>query len=141
MTKKIYLLLFSIIGIITIASCTEKTDTVKLTIASEKRLADAGATTMEVFQVKEGDEQEWTYFYNTIDGFTYEPGYEYVLEVKKETLEEPIPADASSIKYTLVKEVSKTEKTSENMLKGIEEEVMKEIEKLLETVAEEATEE
>lgn len=114
--KKIGLLLISALALFT--ACDNAKDTVKMTVASEKRMA-MGVAPMEVLQVKEGDATEWSFFYSNIEGFNYEPGYEYVLEVKKEQLEQPTPADASSIKYTLVKEVSKTEKTSENMLEGI----------------------
>lgn len=101
-----------------LSSCTTAKDTVKMTVASEKRTA-MGVAPMEVLLVKEGDAKDWSFFYSNIDGFTYEPGYEYVLEVKKEDVATPMPADASSIKYTLVKEISKTQKTSENMLESI----------------------
>ena len=57
-------------------------------------------------QVKEEGQQNWTLFYDQIEGFTYEPGYLYQLKVRKETVENA-PADASSIKWTLVEEVSK----------------------------------
>ncbi|QQY34713.1 DUF4377 domain-containing protein [Chryseobacterium gleum] len=64
---------------------------------------------MKCLQVKENDSENWTNFYSSIEGFTYEPGYEYVLKVKTEKIENP-PADASSIRYTLVEQVSKTKK-------------------------------
>lgn len=114
--KKIGLFLIAAISIL--SSCTTAKDTVQMTIASEKRIA-MGVGPMEVLQVKEGDAKEWSFFYSNIEGFTYEAGYEYVLEVKKEEVAAPVPADASSIKYILVKEVSKTKKTSENMLESI----------------------
>ena len=114
--KKIGLLLVACIAIL--ASCSTTKDTEQITVASEKRMA-MGVAPMEVLQVKEGNAREWTFFYSDIEGFNFEEGYEYVLEVKKENLPEPVPADASSIKYTLVKEVSKTKKTSENMLESI----------------------
>nr|WP_317207113.1 DUF4377 domain-containing protein [Chryseobacterium arthrosphaerae] len=60
-------------------------------------------------QVKEKASDSWENFYSNIEGFTYEPGYEYVLKVKTEKIANP-PADASSIKYTLVEQVSKTKK-------------------------------
>ncbi len=69
----------------------------------------AGAGRMQCMQVKESASENWTNFYSHIEGFTYEPGYEYVLKVKTEKIENP-PADASSIKYTLVEQVSKTKK-------------------------------
>ena len=69
----------------------------------------AGAGRMKCMQVKESVSAEWTNFYSSIEGFTYEPGYEYVLKVKTEKITNP-PADASSIKYTLIEQVSKTKK-------------------------------
>lgn len=69
-----------------------------------------GVAPMKCLQVKENASGNWTNFYSNIEGFTYEPGYEYVLKVKTEKIENP-PADGSSIKYTLVKQVSKTKKT------------------------------
>jgi heat shock protein HslJ len=57
-------------------------------------------------QVKEAGQENWTFFYDQIEGFTYEPGYLYQLKVSKQTVADA-PADASSIKWTLVEEVSK----------------------------------
>ncbi|WP_426478981.1 DUF4377 domain-containing protein [Chryseobacterium sp. CBSDS_008] len=68
-----------------------------------------GVAPMKCLQVKENASESWTNFYSNIEGFTYEPGYEYVLKVKTEKVDNP-PADASSIKYTLVEQVSKTKK-------------------------------
>ncbi|KMQ69055.1 hypothetical protein ACM39_06455 [Chryseobacterium sp. FH2] len=68
-----------------------------------------GAAPMKCLQVKETSTAEWTNFYTNIEGFTYEPGYEYVLKVKTEKIKNP-PADGSSIKYTLIRQVSKTKK-------------------------------
>ncbi|MDR2951081.1 MAG: DUF4377 domain-containing protein [Prevotella sp.] len=73
-----------------------------------------GVAPMECFLVKKDGQTEWEFFYNNIEGFNYEPGNEYVIEVKTEKIETPA-ADQSSLKYTLVKEVSKTQKTSENL--------------------------
>lgn len=111
-----------ITAIILLSSCNDTKNTVQMTVASEKRMA-MGVAPMEVLVVKEGADTDWSFFYTNIEGFNYEPGYEYVLEVKKEAVAEPVPADASSIKYTLVKEVSKTEKTSENMPAGIKQDL------------------
>lgn len=68
-----------------------------------------GVAPMKCLQVKEKATDSWTNFYSNIEGFTYEPGYEYVLKVKTENIKNP-PADGSSIKYILVKQVSKTKK-------------------------------
>lgn len=48
--------------------------------------------------------------YDPIEGFEYEQGYEYVIEVKIEHIENP-PADGSSLKYSLIRVISKTKKT------------------------------
>ena len=58
--------------------------------------------------------ENWNLFYSQIEGFSYEPGYEYVLQVRKEKIDNP-PADGSSIRYRLVKVVSKTQKESEGL--------------------------
>ncbi|KZE80246.1 protein of unknown function [Myroides marinus] len=86
----------------------EELGNVTYTIAS--KLVDCtGVAPMKCMQIKEDGDKDWTLMYTSIDGFNYEEGYEYVVEVKREKLEN-VPADASSIKYTLVKEISKTKK-------------------------------
>ena len=98
----------SMIAIFALASCSTNKNLATYTISSEK--ADCyGVMPMKCMLVKEGDAQNWTLFYSNIDGFDYEEGYEYVLKVKKLNVENP-PADRSSIKYTLIKVVSKTKK-------------------------------
>lgn len=68
-----------------------------------------GVAPMKCLQVKESTNGKWTNLYTNIEGFTYEPGYEYVLKIKEEKAENP-PADGSSIKYILIKEISRTKK-------------------------------
>ncbi|WP_082376990.1 DUF4377 domain-containing protein [Chryseobacterium indologenes] len=80
-----------------------------LIVGSQTVDCSAGAGRMKCMQVKEDASGSWTNFYSQIEGFTYEPGYEYVLKVKTEKIANP-PADASSIKYTLIEQVSKTKK-------------------------------
>lgn len=57
--------------------------------------------------VKENLNDEWTYFYSQIEGFTYESGYTYELLVDEIPVANPA-ADASSIRYVLNSIVSKT---------------------------------
>jgi uncharacterized lipoprotein YbaY len=57
--------------------------------------------------VKENPNDEYTLFYDSIEGFDYEEGYEYEIIVRIEPVENP-PADASAFHYTLVEVVSKT---------------------------------
>ncbi len=90
--------------------CATHQDVVRYTIASN--CVDCfGVAPQKCMLVKKGDASNWELFYSQIEGFNYEPGYEYVLEVKEEKVEHPA-ADASSIKYVLVKEVSKIAKTA-----------------------------
>ena len=66
-----------------------------------------GIDIQECLQVKESRTANWEYFYDHIGGFNYEPGYEYVLKVKTEEIENP-PADGSSTRVILQEQVSKT---------------------------------
>ena len=110
--NRIILLLVAIpLFLISCNSNTEKTE--KLIIASEQGDC-VGVVPMKCLLVKKEGKSEWEFFYNDIEGFNYEPGYEYVLEIKTEKIENPV-ADGSSLKYILVKEVSKTQKISADL--------------------------
>lgn len=102
-----------IIAGIFMLSCTSQITTVRYIVASQT--ADCtGVAPQQCLLVKKAGATDWEYFYAPIEGFNYEEGYEYEIEVKEENVENP-PADASSIKYTLVNQLSKTAKTSENL--------------------------
>jgi len=107
-------LLFLILGILlSFTSCSSNDGVFDYTIAS--RTSDCtGVGPQTCLFVKKGAAKDWELFYSSIDGFDYEPGYEYKLKVK-EVKSENTPADASSIKYILVKEIEKLKKDSENL--------------------------
>jgi hypothetical protein len=65
-----------------------------------------GVAPQQCLLVRESLEEDYSYFYSTIDGFNYEPGYAYELLVEKAPVEDP-PADGSSIRWTLVEVVAK----------------------------------
>lgn len=67
-----------------------------------------GVAPQMCMQVKRAPEEDYTLFYDQIDGFTFEPGYEYELLVEITPVENP-PADASSLSYRLVEVVSQTQ--------------------------------
>jgi heat shock protein HslJ len=69
--------------------------------------------------VKENPEDDWTLFYDQIEGFEYEEGYEYELRILEEEVEDP-PADASAIKWTLVEVASRTQAPAEVAAEGPE---------------------
>ena len=61
--------------------------------------------------VQEGsaiDSDNWSYFYSEIEGFDYETGFLYDLEVLISERPKPLAADASSLRYELIKIISKT---------------------------------
>jgi len=77
-----------------------------------------------IMQVQESDKigtDEWHYFYSSIEGFEYKSGFIYTLSVLRENISN-LPADGSSIKYTLNKILSKErvapETTFEILLKS-----------------------
>lgn len=70
-----------------------------------------GVGEMQCLKVQKGEkmiEGNWEYFYSSIDGFDYQPGFIYKLIVNEEAIKkENVPSDGSSIKYTLVKILEK----------------------------------
>ena len=105
--------LFYLFPLLALASSCATQNTVRYTVAS-KTVDCTGVVPQKCLLVKKGDATEWTYFYSPIEGFTYEEGYEYVLDVKETKLENT-PMDKSSIKYQLAKQVAKEARASENL--------------------------
>jgi len=67
------------------------------------RVPCEGVAPMECLEIRKDDSDTWELFYSKIEGFEYEEGYLYRIQVQEETLDpSKVPADASSIKYTLV---------------------------------------
>lgn len=75
-------------------------------VASGKRTG-YGVGPQSCFLIKYKPEEKWQYFYSDIQNFKYEPGYEYLLLLKR-TERINIPQDASKYTYTLKKIISKT---------------------------------
>ena len=71
------------------------------------RVPCTGVAPQACYQVRQSPDAEWTLFYDEIQGFEYEPGFEYELKVLKETRTN-VPADASRFTWTLVEVVNKT---------------------------------
>ena len=87
----------------------ENTSIKTLFVSAEQKDCSNGAGTQKCMLVREKPTDQWSYFYSNIDGFIYQPGYDYVLTVSTAKIENP-PADSSSIKYTLIKQISKTKR-------------------------------
>ncbi len=66
-----------------------------------------GVGPQKCMQVKTNPDDEYGLFYDQIEGFAYEEGYEYELRVLVEPVQDP-PADASALIFTLVEVISQT---------------------------------
>jgi len=67
------------------------------------RVPCTGVAPMQCLQVRKEGSEQWQNFYSQIAGFEYEPGFLYRIRVQEEKLDpKEVPADASSVKYTLV---------------------------------------
>ncbi|MEJ2482033.1 MAG: DUF4377 domain-containing protein [Gemmatimonadota bacterium] len=90
----------------------ESPDTSKTLYVAHFKVDCVGVGPMECMQIRETPDGDWQMFYDRIEGFDYEEGYEYELKVHTEEVENP-PADASSLRWILDEVVSKTAVSSE----------------------------
>ncbi|KWZ29981.1 DUF4377 domain-containing protein [Burkholderia anthina] len=65
-----------------------------------------GVAPMECLQVRGSPGEPWSLWYAGIEGFAYQPGYLYTLEVDEYRVARP-PADASSIRWVLKRVVER----------------------------------
>jgi hypothetical protein len=65
-----------------------------------------GLEVQQCLRVRESPNDQWDFFFASIQGFTFEPGYLYVLQVRRRSIRNP-PADGSSYEYHLLRIVSK----------------------------------
>jgi heat shock protein HslJ len=109
MKLSLILMLLSILGM---SSCTEinqKPENETWWINSSKKECTVEGP-MSCLQIQKGEKinpNSWDFFYSGIQGFEYEPGNIYQIEVSVTDRAEPIPADASSKIYKLEKLISK----------------------------------
>ncbi|WP_282123175.1 DUF4377 domain-containing protein [Algibacter mikhailovii] len=93
-----------------VLSCSTNTgNTTKTLLINSFKVPCTGVAPMSCLQVKESpDDKNWSNFYTQIEGFDYEPGYLYTIEVRVEDIpEDQIVADGSSIKYILKSVIAK----------------------------------
>ncbi|WP_163714404.1 META domain-containing protein [Mangrovibacterium lignilyticum] len=101
----------AIYGLILLLATCSTTNNDTIYWINSYRVDCVGVGPMKCLLIQKGEkitEGEWQNFYAKIEGFEYEPGFIYKLNVKEEQLEN-VPADGSSIKYTLVKILEKKE--------------------------------
>ncbi|ABX17844.1 DUF4377 domain-containing protein [Burkholderia multivorans] len=59
-----------------------------------------GVAPMDCLQVRSDPNAPWTLWYAGIEGFAYQPGYTYTLQIDEYRVAQP-PADRSSIRWVL----------------------------------------
>ena len=106
MTGGVRLTLASVGLGVAVTGCSESTDTTRLWIGPE-RVECEGVAPMMCLQVAESEDGDYQLFYDTIEGFDYQEGTLYVIDVSITEVENP-PADASSLQYTLVEIVEES---------------------------------
>ena len=89
-----------------------KTSNTKIVwVGGFKTICSLGAGKGSCFAVSENpslDEANWVQWSQNIEGFSFEEGILKQIEIREETIQNP-PADGSSIKYTLIREIKKQE--------------------------------
>lgn len=106
MTGVVRLTLASVGLGVALTGCSESPDTTRLWIGPE-RVECEGVAPMMCLQVAESEDGNYQLFYDTIEGFGYQEGTSYVIDVSIIEVENP-PADASSLQYTLVEIVEES---------------------------------
>ena len=106
MTGGVRLTLASVARGVALTGCSDSTDTTRLWIGPE-RVECAGVAPMMCLQVAESEDGDYQLFHDTIEGFYYQEGTSYVIDVSITEVENP-PADASSLQYTLVEIVEES---------------------------------
>lgn len=117
-------LILTFLAIIVLTSCSDNSDenisTIEtITMASNLYKWPDGTNSLfpTYHLIKRKGEQKWECFYSEIKGFTFEEGYETILEVRITPIANPA-ADQGDEQYTLIKVISKILKESEGLPDG-----------------------
>lgn len=100
----ILLLLLTAVSLSLVAQTTKE-----LLYVNSKKVECQALAPQKCLQIKDAKSRvyrDWENFYGSIDGFDYQEGYLYTIEVEKTTIPN-VPADASSLTYTLIKVLGK----------------------------------
>ena len=106
MTGGVRLTLASVALGVALSGCSDSTDTTRLWIGPD-RVECEGVALMMCLQIAESEDGDYQLFYDTIEGFDYQEGTSYVIDVSITEVENP-PADASGLQYTLVEIVEES---------------------------------
>ena len=110
-----------VVALICILMCISCKEPKVIYVKSQLKSSNDGSSTPSM-EVREKGAKDWVLLSEKIDGFEYEEGYNYVLDITVEKVKEAA-ANTSPFKYTLVKVLSKTKdetvaKNSKGMLEG-----------------------
>jgi hypothetical protein len=79
----------------------------RLFVDSRKVDCEGGAGPMKCLRVRSSESADWTLFYESVEGFSFEEGFGYELLVERSSVANP-PADGSSVRYRLISVVKKS---------------------------------
>jgi hypothetical protein len=95
---------FYCIAAILLSGCTDLSgpdeQVITMDVAAQ-RVPCMGLVPQECFSVRQEPDSVWTLFYEPIEGFEFEPGFEFTIRVAVRTVRNP-PADGSSLAYRLL---------------------------------------
>ncbi|QJD79891.1 DUF4377 domain-containing protein [Spirosoma rhododendri] len=81
---------------------------VRLTFQLDSKLGDCIILEpRKCFLVRHNDSERWLFMYEGIEGFSYEPGYRYTVEVWRQTLPNEGYMDALPYRYSLIRVIDK----------------------------------
>jgi hypothetical protein len=66
-----------------------------------------GVFLQECFQIRDVGAAEWELMFESIDGFSFEQGFSYVVRVERTTIENPVP-DGPGYRWRLLELISRT---------------------------------
>ena len=101
--KQLFTLLLSLV---LLAACQKENFETKTLMIADHQVDCVGEAPQQCLLIKENESDNWQFFYGGIEGFDYEAGFEYRLEVKVYDVKNP-PADGSSKRYVLKRIINK----------------------------------
>jgi heat shock protein HslJ len=109
--KFLFVFFLSTIALSTCENTTSDKENETILYVNSAKADCTGVAKMKCLQIQETENlnpKDWKFFYGNIEGFEFEAGYIYKLSVKKEKLDPAtVPADASTLKYSLLKVIEK----------------------------------
>lgn len=117
MKARYYLCILATFMAMGLAFSEDDSDTAKTWTIGPEKVPCTGVAPQMCMQVKDSESQNYTLFSGTIEGFCYEPGFEYVIKVLG-TPTAGQPADAIPLQWTLLEIISKTGNKTASELEG-----------------------